>query len=119
VPEGKERDDALERIKTSNPWGQYGDEASARKILEKGSVDEATYQKSLADQLKSLACSEDESAHYIVHGLIANGRIKETSANAPDLVEAILKPDCPVSAALTEADKATLEKIAKEAGAAH
>jgi hypothetical protein len=40
-------------------------------------------------------------------------------AKATGLVEAILKPDCPVSAALTEADKAALKKIAKEASGAH
>jgi hypothetical protein len=56
---------------------------------------------------------------YIVRGLIANGRIKDTRAKATRLVEAILKPDCPVSAALTEADKAALKEIAKEASGAH
>jgi hypothetical protein len=57
------------------------------------------YKKSLADQLKSLACSGDKNTAYIVR------------AKAPDLVKAILKPDCPVSAALTEADKAALKRI--------
>jgi hypothetical protein len=32
--------------------------------------------------------------------------------------QALLKPDCPVSAALTEADKAALNKIAKVAAKA-
>jgi hypothetical protein len=74
---------------------------------------------SLADQLKTLSCSVDEDALYIVRGLIANGRINDTRAKATGLVEAILKPDCPVSAALTKADRAALKKIAKEASGAH
>jgi hypothetical protein len=81
-------------------------------------VDETAYKKSLADQLKSLACSGDKNTAYIVRGLIANARIKDTDAKAPDLVKAILKPDCPVSAALTEADKAALKRIANEASGA-
>jgi hypothetical protein len=54
---------------------------------------------------------------HIVRGLIANGRIWETGAKAPGLVNAILSPDCPVSAALTQADKAALKKLAEEAQA--
>jgi hypothetical protein len=115
VPEGK-REDALKRISDEDPWGEY-DEASGRAILEKGSVDETTYKKSLVARLKNLAYSGDESVPYIVRGLVANGRIKDTGALAPVLVEAILKPDCPVSAALTDADKAALNKLAKEAPA--
>ena len=82
-------------------------------------MDETAYRIALADQLKSLACSNDEDALHIVRGLIRNLRINETSATAPDLVEAILKPDCAVSAALTETDKAALKGIAKEARGAH
>ena len=52
-----------------------------------------------------------------MRGLIANDRIKDTGAEAPGLVEAILKQDCPVSVALTEVDKAALNKLAKEAPA--
>jgi hypothetical protein len=83
-------------------------------------MDEAGYETSLADELRCLVCSGDSDAVYIVRGLIANGRIKRTGAEAPGLVDAILKPDCPVSAALTEADKAALNKIAtEEASGAH
>jgi hypothetical protein len=114
VPEDNLRDQALERIEILNP-DIFGPEASEQETLEKGRVDETAYRSALADQLKSLACSGDEYAPYIVRGLIANDRIEDTGAEAPGLVEAILKPDCPVSAALTEADKAALIKIAKEA----
>ena len=118
VPEGEEREIALKRIGKLNP-DFFGPEASAREILEKGRVNETKYRSALADQLESLACSGDKDALYIVRGLIENKRIKDTGAQAPGLVEAILKPDCPVSAVLTDADKAALTKIAKEASGAH
>jgi hypothetical protein len=113
------RENAVKRIEKLNP-DIFGPEASQKPMLEKARVaDKAAYQKALVDQLKSLACSGDESAPYIVLGLVNNGGIKYASAQAPGLVEAILKPDCPVSAALTEADKAALEKLKKEASGAH
>jgi uncharacterized protein YjbI with pentapeptide repeats len=114
VPEGGQREQALKRIEILNP-NIFGPEESEQEILEEGRVGETAYKNSLADQLKSLACSEDESASYIVPGLI-HERIEETSAQAFALVEAILKPDCPVSAALTEADKALLIRLGNEAG---
>jgi len=52
-----------------------------------------------------------------VRGIIDNDRITDTGAQAPGLVEAILKPDCPVSATLTDADKMALKKLAKDAKA--
>jgi hypothetical protein len=110
VPEGKRRENALRHI-------------------DKGrAADLGAYQKALAAQLKSLACSGHEDAAYIVRGLnrqVVSGvrgagtRIYEVGPLLPGLVEAILKPDCLVSAALTEADKAALKKIAKEASGAH
>jgi hypothetical protein len=54
---------------------------------------------------------------YIVRGIIDSDRITDTGAQAPGLVEAILKPECPVFAALTDADKAALKKLAEEAHA--
>jgi len=118
IPEGEERKNALERIGKLDPDNSRN-VASARKTLEKRSVAKTADKMSLVDQLKTLSCSVDEDALYIVRGLIANGRINDTRAKATGLVEAILKPDCPVSAALTEADKAALKKIAKEASGAH
>ena len=118
IPEGEERKNALERIGKLDPDNSRN-VASARKTLEKRSVAKTADKMSLADQLKTLSCSVDEDALYIVRGLIANGRINDTRAKATGLVEAILKPDCPVSAALTKADRAALKKIAKEASGAH
>jgi hypothetical protein len=93
-------------------------ETSAAEIAEKGYADEDEYHRALAEQLKCLACSGDADTVYIVRGVIANNRVQVTGAEAPGLVEAILKPACPVSATLTEADKAALNKI-KIAKAAH
>jgi hypothetical protein len=115
VPDAEQRKQAVKRIEKLNP-DILGPEARTRDTRRGGAT---AYWKVLADQLKSLACSGDESAPYIVRGLVNNGGIKYASAQAPGLVEAILKPDCPVSAALTEADKAALEKLKKEASGAH
>ena len=117
VPEGEERANALKRIEILNP-SISGPEASQQETLEKGRVTEAAYQKALADELNSLACSLEEDAPYILRGLIANHRIEATDAKAAGLVDAILKPECPVSAALAEADKAALKKLAKVASGA-
>jgi Pentapeptide repeats (8 copies) len=113
VPEGEQREQAVKRIEILNP-DIFGPEATLSETLEERHVDEAAYKESLADQLKSLACSEDGDALHIVRGLVVNGPIKNTGAQVPGLVEAILKPDCPVSAALTEQDKADLRKLAEE-----
>ncbi len=104
-----------------NPDNSVND--ASLETLEHRSEAETADKMSLADQLKTLACSVDEDGLYIVRGLIANDRIKETRAKAPGLVDAIVSPkvahECPVSAALTEADKAALKRIAKMAGGAH
>ncbi|MDQ6702265.1 MAG: pentapeptide repeat-containing protein [Pseudomonadota bacterium] len=118
VLEGGLREQTLKRIETLNP-DIFGPEASEQETLEKRRVHETAYKKSLADQLERLACSKDANALHIVRGLIANQRIRETGGQAPGLAEAILKRDCPVSAALTEADKAALKEIAKKASGAH
>jgi hypothetical protein len=67
----------------------------------------------LADDLKSLVCSGDESASYIVRELVDTGRISHAGLFAPGLIENILAPGCPVSTSLTEQDKANLRKLAK------
>ena len=67
--------------------------------------------------LKALICSGDANTFYVVRGFL-----KQHFHLAPCLVEAIIQPkvakDCPVSAALTEQEKAVLRKLAKEASGA-
>ncbi len=79
--------------------------------------DHKDYPEALARRLHSLACSDNEDAPYVVRGFITNGRIKETHTKAAELVDAILKPDCPVFPALTEQDEANLRVEAKQAQA--
>jgi hypothetical protein len=90
-----------------------------KKIEAATSVEPEEYRKTLAGELIALACSGDADARYVVRGLVSYERIKDTGVEAERLVEVILKPDCPVSAALTETDKAALKKIAKEASRVH
>ena len=90
-----------------------------KKIEAATSIEPEEYKKALAGELKALACSGDADARYVVRGLVSYKRIKGTGAQAPGLVEAILKPDCPVSATLTDADKAALKRIAEEASGTH
>ena len=120
VSEGIQREAALDRIEKLNPDKLnpdiIGPETSQTQALEKGrAANEAAYQKALADDLKSLVCSGDESASYIVRGLVDTRRISHAGPFAPGLIEDILAPGCPVSTSLTEQDKANLRKLAKEA----
>jgi uncharacterized protein YjbI with pentapeptide repeats len=122
------RDAALKRIESLDPNKPFELESEVPKwkkenLEAKRSAPEE-YEKTLAGELKLLACSGDADAAYVVRGLIGTAhdrlgadQITSTHAQAPDLVDAILKPDCPVSAALTDADKAALKKLAKEASA--
>jgi uncharacterized protein YjbI with pentapeptide repeats len=122
VPAGYTRAEALKRIEILDPEGSFADEAKVpdwrKKIEAATSIEPEEYKKALAGELKALACSGDADARYVVRGLVSYQRIKGTGAQAPGLVEAILKPDCPVSATLSDADKAALEKLKREASGA-
>jgi hypothetical protein len=115
-PETQERTNALKHIEELDP-GKPGNEATTQKTFVTGPKDHKDYPEALARRLHSLACSDNENAPYIVRGFITNGRLKETHTKAAELVDAILKPDCPVSAALTEQDQANLRVEAKQAQA--
>ena len=68
--------------------------------------------------MRSLVCQGNNALNDL-RGFLYDGYIKDTGAQAHDLVEAILSKHCPVSTALTDADKAALKRIAKEASGAH
>jgi uncharacterized protein YjbI with pentapeptide repeats len=95
--------------------------ADWRKALEAVGVDDAAYLRALAQILGALVCSPDEDAIYIVRGLIFNRRLEgaslEAESRTKDLATADSK-DCPVAAALTDADRANLLQIKQEAAAA-
>jgi uncharacterized protein YjbI with pentapeptide repeats len=89
--------------------------AAWRKSLEDARVDDAAYAKALATELRMLVCSGGNDAAYVLRGLASNHRLAATGSEAPTLVEAIMSKDCPVSASLTEADKARLLTIKQDA----
>ncbi len=90
-----------------------------RKSLEDARVDDAAYARALATELKSLVCSGGDDAVYVLRGLLANDRLEAAVSEVPRLVDDIIgadkSTDCPVSASLTEADKASLLQIKRDA----
>jgi len=58
--------------------------------------------------LKWLVCSRGKDETYILRGLLRWSRLSAASPEAPALIDFIMSKDCPVSASLTEQDKASL-----------
>jgi uncharacterized protein YjbI with pentapeptide repeats len=120
LPEGANRDQALtliERLDCCNSDTTLAscepnaapppEAATMRTTLEKANiVVGAAYEKALKEVLWSLVCSPDVDAIHILRGVTQNGRLIATRREAPALVDAIMSPRCPVSAALTEDDRA-------------
>ena len=80
-------------------------------------MDDATYAKALTTTLKTLACSDRDDVLFVLRGLASttNNRIAAAGVEAPALIDFIMNKDCPVSASLTEADKARLLQIKRVA----
>jgi hypothetical protein len=119
IPEGKTREDTLKRIEIldcENPNKASCDPATApppevlnwQKSLLKANIDEAAFQKVLAAQLRDLVCANNANTIYILRGIINAYQLFATN---PALVDLIMSKDCPVSAALTDDDKAKLLQI--------
>jgi uncharacterized protein YjbI with pentapeptide repeats len=88
--------------------------AAARQMIKQASVDDATYKKAVADELGELFCGEDGDAINILRGLLKNFQISgETGGFSLTLVELIMSKNCPVSALLTDDDKAKLHALKK------
>lgn len=119
VPESEARSEALDRIDNLDP-GISGPGLGQDPVLEKQRVDESTFHNAWAGEVARLVClAEAEDAIYIVRRLTTRNFL--TRAREPitlALVESILSPECPVSAALSDQDKANLRKLARE-GQAH
>jgi uncharacterized protein YjbI with pentapeptide repeats len=132
IPEGKMRDEALERIE----WLDCGNKSLAscdpaaeappevlnwQKTLLEANVDDAAFAKALATELRELICAKDANAIYVLRGTLRKEplrnvkRLAETGREAPSLVDFIMSKDCPVSASLTDDDKAKLLKIKQDA----
>jgi uncharacterized protein YjbI with pentapeptide repeats len=112
VPEGKSRSDALKRIEILK-LERAGPEDGIPNAIERGSLKIADYQKMWAARLIWLACVHDQNSRFMIRGFARNGGIAATGPLATGVIEKILSPQCPVSAALTEQDKADLQRIAK------
>ena len=129
LPAGALRDTALNRIRSldcanpdptlasCDPDPSLPPEAAAwRKALEDARVDDAAYAKALAAALKTLVCSGGDDAAYVLRGLLDEPAASpQTVREAPALVDFIMSKDCPVSASLTDADKANLLRIKQNA----
>ena len=89
-----------------------------QKNLSAASVEGAVYEKALATELRDLICEDDANAldnlRAIMRGIIRSGRLANTGRETPTLVQFIQSKDCPVSATLTENDKAELLRIKQD-----
>ena len=118
VPEGRWRNEALDRIERLNcdnpdkelapcdPSLPTPSEAAVwQKSIEDARVEDAAYIQALAAVLRRLVCSGDDDASYILLGLTYSTtrftRIEATGSGAPALVDFILSRGCPVSASLS------------------
>jgi hypothetical protein len=116
IPEGESRDEALQRIEKCDPAAAPPPLAVTwQNKFARASVDEATYRKALATELRGLVCANDANAIHVLRGTIESGRLSATGPEAPALVHFIMRKDCPVSASLTVDDKAKLLKIKQDA----
>jgi uncharacterized protein YjbI with pentapeptide repeats len=128
IPEGKMRDEALKRIErldcgnpdktlaSCDPAAEPPSEVlDWQKTLLEANVDDAAFQKVLATELQSLVCANDLDAVHILRGTITSKRLAATGREAHALVDFIMSKDCPVSAALTEDDKAKLLEFKQDA----
>ena len=143
APPGALRDQALDRIRgldCSEPdptlapcdrsLPQPPIATAWQAALKKISVDKVAYAKALAAELKTLVCSGGDQTNYVLRGLIANERLRAVHSQAPALVYFIMSEDnkgpldfitgkdsqkCPVSASLTDSDKAKLLRIKQDA----
>jgi hypothetical protein len=128
IPEGKMRDDALKRVekldcRNRDKYLASCDSAATpprevqnwQEALKLASVDESAFAKALATELQKLVCGPDVNAIHIWRGVFEHRGLGESGPETPALADFIMSKDCPVSASLTEDDKARLVRIKQEA----
>jgi hypothetical protein len=133
VPAGELRDRALTVIRSldcadktlasCDPDVPLPREAAAwREALEAANVDNETYAAALAKTLKELVCSGgDNDAIHILRGVGFQSRLRDAGPAMSGLIDDLTNKDskdCPVSASLTDADRAKLLQLKQEAGRA-
>jgi hypothetical protein len=82
-------------------------------------VDDEAYTKALAKTLKDLVCSGDGDAIFVVRGGGFQERLRSAGLAAIDLINDLTNKgskDCPISAALTDADRAKLLLLRPQGG---
>ena len=130
VPAGKLHDGALAKIdrldcanpdKALPPCGPAAPPPlpGVTDYLQEAASDE-DYSKALAEKLKSVVCARDDDSIFVLRGVSREGvelisRLAATDFEAPGLIDFIMSPACPVSAALTNEDKAQLLRIKQKA----
>jgi hypothetical protein len=70
-------------------------------------VDDVAYRRALASEVKRLVCL-GQNGRDVLRGVSEGawpGRLAATGSEAPDLVDYIMSPACPISAELTDFDK--------------
>jgi hypothetical protein len=140
IPAGDSRDQALARIQrlecpssdptlaSCDPSADPPPEALAwRKALEAAAnVSDDAYRAALAKTLKGLVCTGGDGTIYVVRGISRpsspiQGRLEVAGPATKNLIDDLMNKeskDCPVAAALTDADRATLLHIKQEIEAA-
>jgi uncharacterized protein YjbI with pentapeptide repeats len=130
IPEGQNRNNVLERMAILDCARQkLGDTSLAscdlaadppdsvkewKKMIEAAKVGRGTYAKALAAILGGLVCSNEGDRIYVLRGLLRSGRFRQTGAEMPALATRIMSPKCPVSTALTAADKTAIAEASKK-----
>jgi hypothetical protein len=132
IPEGEMRDAALKRIERLDCGNRDKTLASCdpaaapppevlglQKQLAAASLDDAAYANALSTELQGLVCSSDTNAIHILRGIMREvlgsaSQLARTGREAPALVDFIMGKDCPVSASLTDDDKAKLLQIKQD-----
>jgi hypothetical protein len=102
------------------------DDAAWRKTLVAAAINDSEYVIALSKVLRDLACSSAEDSIYVVRGSgdragsLFSGfqnRLKDAGATAFDLINDLMNKDsrdCPVAAALTDADRANLQQTKRD-----
>lgn len=131
VPAGAEHDLALAligRLDCDNPDKtlapcQNAQPPSASVAGFHAAANDKDYRKALAGRLKSIVCTGYDDSIFVLRGIAGfpielNGRLPRlaaTGAEVTALIDFIMSPACPVSANLTDADRARLQKMKEDA----
>jgi uncharacterized protein YjbI with pentapeptide repeats len=77
-----------------------------KKMIEAAAIDRIPYAKALATILGDLVCSDETDQIYVLRGLLHTSQLPfDTGPEMPALVSRITSAECPLSKALTDADK--------------